>query len=181
MEKMILLIREGNSNANFKKQELTSGMIKEIEKIILNRDQYPSEVKTPKPNYLRVIKNKREADFENVQKLYPELQVYQEYFKNFRSRNAYMTIMRQAVVNHMLYISKTNPITLSQMAKVVRVKNHGSVVHLRDMPDSQRHQDYIEVVSVMDKKIKEGLYPIPKRNTCPTVYTWKKLNNEHQL
>ena len=106
----------------------------------------------------------------------PELLVYYHYFKNSTNNNAYIVIMKQAVIHYMKHLQKTNPSIHTKVIGTVVNVNHPSVIKHLKTEEAQRHPDYNEVVLIMDKMIKQNFYPIVKVNNKlrKTEYVWKK-------
>lgn len=167
MEQLIIL---RSRKDGYKKVELTP----EKEKAILQILNETELKKTKRSS--GVFRNRKK---ESVLELHPELKVYETYFKNNPcGKNAYIIILKQMVINYMVHLSKTSPISLQIMAEIVSMKDHATVLHHKNLPESKRHPNYIEVTQVADKMIKQEMYPVLLKNTANgarSQYEWKKL------
>jgi hypothetical protein len=108
---------------------------------------------------------------------YPELSVYYHYFNAYKHRNDYYIIMKQAIIHHLYTIKRYEKrMTLRVMGLILNLTHSTVKVH-RSVGITQRHQDYNEVVLIMDKMIKEGKYPKAyiNKKTRLTNYVWEKI------
>jgi len=123
---------------------------------------------------------KKDADktakeyLEELFDVHPELRVYYNYFNAYKHRNDYYIIMKQAVIHHLYTIKRYEKrMTLKVMGLILNLTHSTVKVH-RAVHTTQRHQDYNEVVLIMDKMIKENKYPkaVISKTTRLTEYIW---------
>lgn len=114
----------------------------------------------------------------HLESIYPEIIVYRRYFSKVNSRNDYIAIMKQAVVHHLTHIGKVEKVTYKIMGEIIN-SDHASAMRYAKASPMISHKNYNEVVLIMDKMIKQGLYPMSNTKTKNglTQYTWEKLEN----
>jgi len=106
---------------------------------------------------------------------YPELKVYREYFGKIKNRNDYMAIMKQGVINHIRHLRKFEKISYKAMGTILNSDHASAMRYYKECP-LESHPAYNEIVLIMDKMIKQGLYPKAKINSRGyTSYSWETL------
>jgi len=123
-----------------------------------------------------LYKSQAESLYKSLITSHPYLKKYKEYFQKIKVKNAYVTCMKQAVFEMMNHLNKTYKLNSYFYGYILNV-NRSAVNYYKKINLAQRHPDYNEVISIMDKMIKNNKYPISKVNksTLITEYTWKDL------
>jgi DNA-binding transcriptional ArsR family regulator len=167
MEKARIIV---GSKGKFKEILITESVKEIVEKMLNTKNR-------------RKVIDKKEKLFKRITCLeidYPEVIVYYNYFRNFKSRNDYYVSMKQAAIHYLSHIRKSDSrVTLEIIGEVVDLTHSSVSKHLK-VTEKQRHPDYNEIVVVMDKMIKQNLYPLVKKVlntnfTTKTIYEWREL------
>lgn len=114
--------------------------------------------------------------YQELLKSYPYLPVYKEYFENLPENNPYAIIMKKS-------LSETLPrLIVDCDASLVAYVLNVDRTMIYWYKKSKSHPDYVEVVHIMGKMIKEKKYPYAKLNRetingeqiySSTYYEWK--------
>jgi hypothetical protein len=170
-----ILVNTGDGFKEHKPEPKVINIIKELMRLQVIKKE------NPKTDWSKVKEHDKEKAYETMLELgkkYPEIMTYYHYFNSYKSRNSYYVIMKQAVIHYMFQIQKyESSITTKVIGRVVGLTHATVLTHYR-LDERQRHEDYNEVVLLMDKMIKQDLYPVidHKNKQLKTMYLWKKIN-----
>jgi hypothetical protein len=167
-----ILVNSGNGyeQMNINSKSLT--IIKQIIKLnILEKEE-------PKKKDWRVADTKEKLkainDMFTLGNKYPEIIKYYNYFSKYKSRNAYLVIIKQVVIDRLISLKAQEPMMTYKVIGSVLGLKHTTVLFHSHIDKKQRHQDYDKISSVIDEMIQKELYPkvAVDKKTGITEYKW---------
>ncbi len=99
-------------------------------------------------------------DIESIYSAYPDLYKMYLYFRRCRRRDAYYVALKRHAVSIIRELKV--PIVLRQVADIINVTNHATVINLEK--NYKKVYDYDEFVKGFDYYLENYLYPLTEKN-----------------
>lgn len=143
-------------------------MKKELKKIYVWELKAITKIKSYKINEEK-SKMRAEKLFRELCEESPFLLNYRNYFKNLTENNSYVTIMKMSINSS---LKRLFPDVTSTFISLILNVDRSALSRFKSITP---HPDFNEVVLIMDKMIKQQLYPksVVERETSKGIYSWK--------
>jgi hypothetical protein len=97
---------------------------------------------------------------DDIYSAYPDLYKMYQYFRRLKKRDAYYVALKRHAIT--LIREMQVPITLTQIANIINLTNHATVINLEK--NYKKVQNYDEFVKGFDYYVENYLYPLTEKN-----------------